>query len=119
MEGIIEKLAVGLAWRPPTRSGRPRTGLPLPPPPGSLTRPAPGRRESVGHEGARALGRGPRTSARARIGAVSHTNDGSGVDSPVSFTQTWPIVQTRSRATALPATGLIRLVSLALLGILI
>ena len=42
-----------------------------------------------------------------------------GVDSPVRFTQTWPIVQSRSRAAALPATGLVGLASLGLVAILL
>ena len=35
------------------------------------------------------------------------------------FAQTWPIVQSRSRATAFPATGLVGLASLGFIAILL
>lgn len=42
-----------------------------------------------------------------------------GVDSPVSFPQTSPIVRMKSAATALPATGTVGLASLGLIALLL
>lgn len=42
-----------------------------------------------------------------------------GVDRPASLQHTGPIVHSRARATALPATGMVGLASLALLALLL